>query len=344
MKKFAFLVHPRISAREDMGKVFFPFYFFPERILQGLTPFLNPVARGKVCFKNNKEIIGWIIVIPLLAKQILYFPRDLVFKKILKGIELAKRLGVEIVGLGEFIASVTQGGKDLVRKVEGITIINGKSLTAGVSFKAIEEISKIKDINLKKERVAIIGAGGSIGRGISFLFLEKNIPLILIDKTKKIEDLKKSFNSFNDCEISDQISLIKEARIVIVATSSVDQIIKPDYLKKEAIIYDLTQPRNTSPNILKERKDVIIIDGGIIDTPCIDYGMDIGLKKNQAYACLAETIICALEDIKEDYVGHATSESAKKMLNLMEKYQDYFKLNIFQSFGKPLNNNLEFIN
>ncbi|MCM8819979.1 MAG: hypothetical protein NC925_04195, partial [Candidatus Omnitrophica bacterium] len=88
---------------------------------------------------------------------------------------------------------------------------------------------------------------------------------------------------------------------------------------------------------------ITVIDGGIIDTPMFDYGMDIGLKKHQAYACLTETIICALENLSEHFVGYPKLDTVEKMLSLFDKYQNYFKLNIFQSFGKPLNEKLETI-
>lgn len=341
MKKFAFLVHPRISAREDMGKVFYPFYFTPETILQKIIPYFNPVVGGKVIFSDIKEMTGWIIVVPLLGKQILSLPREFVLKKIIKAIELAKELGAEVVGLGEFIASVARGGEDLAGEVKRVSIINGKALTAGSIFRAIEEISKIKDIDLAKEKVAVVGAGGSVGRTVSFLFAEKDIPLIFIDKEQKINELKRFFSSFNNVIVNDKISLIKDAKVIVVATSSTEQIIKSSHLKKGAIIYDITQPRNTSPNILKERKDITIIDGGVINTPVINYEVDIGLKKHQAYACLVETMLCALEGIEENHIGYASPETVNKMLNLMEKYQNYFKLNIFQSFGNPLNDKLE---
>lgn len=335
-KKFAFLVHPRLSVREDMGKAFWPFYFVPGIILQKIIPHLNPVVGGRVTLSDTKETIGWIIWVPFLAKQILSFPKEFVLKKLVKAIETAKGLGAEVVGLGEFIASVTNSGRDLVNKVNGVFIINGKANTAGTIVKAVEEISKIKNIDLRKEKVAVVGAAGSVGIGASLLLAEKNIPLILIDKIQKIQGLKNSFSSFPKVIINDKISSIKEAKIVVVTTSSTKQIVKSDYLKKGAIIYDITQPRNTSPKILKEREDVTIIDGGVIDTPTIDYGADISLKRHQAYACLAETIICALEGIKENHIDQANPETINQMLNRMEKYRKYFKLNISQSFGKPL--------
>jgi predicted amino acid dehydrogenase len=137
------------------------------------------------------------------------------------------------------------------------------------------------------------------------------------------------------------MSALKEAKIVVVATAATEEIIKSEFLKENAIVYDLTQPRNTSPKILEERSDVIIIDGGIIETPVFDFGMDIGLKKHQAYACLNETLICALENLNENLVGYPTPKDIKKMLSLFDRYSNYFKLNIFQSFGKSLNEKLE---
>lgn len=343
MKKFAFLVHPRILAREDMGKVFYPFYFFPEIILKRIIPYLPPIIGGKVKFLKEKEIIGWIIWIPLLGEQIFSLPKEFVLKKIIKAIEKAKKLGAEIIGLGELISPITHGGEDLIGKTEKVVITTGNSLTAGVILKAVEKISIIKKIDLSKEKVAIVGAGGSVGQGTSILLAEKGIPLILIEThQERLENLKRKISQFNNLIFGRDIFLIKDAKIVVVVTSSLKTIIRASYLKKGAVIYDITQPKNTSADLLKERKDLTIIDGGVIDTPRIDYGVDIGLKKYQAYACLVETIILALKGIQENYIGYTEPRRIKEMLRFMEEYSEDFKINIFQSFGKPLNENLEF--
>jgi len=196
---------------------------------------------------------------------------------------------------------------------------------------------------LTKEKVAIIGAGGSVGKGASFLLSQKGIQLILVEKEEKIDALKQDFSSYDNVRIEKDIYAIKEAKIVVVVTSSAEKIIKSEHLGQGTVVYDVTQPRNTSPDILKERKDVVIIDGGIINTPDIDYGMNIGLKKNQAYACLAETMICAMEEEGKNHIGHTTPESIKNILFLLERHKKYFDLNISQSFGKPLNSKLELV-
>jgi len=336
-KKFAFLIHPRISAREDIGKVFPLFKFIPEKLLRKLIVFFPPIVRGKVIFIPNRKLIGWIIVIPLTGEQLLSFPREFVLKKLIQALRKAKKLGVEIIGLGEFLASITKGGEELVGKVPGILIDNGKALTAGVTFKAIEEIAKVKGIDLSKTKIAIVGGAGSIGRTVGFLFSEKNSFLILVDKKGKVEELEKVFGFYKNKLITHNLERIKEAKIVIVATASTQQIVSSQFLGENTIVYDITQPRNTSPRILKERKDITIIDGGVLDTPLFDYGMDIGLKKHQAYACLAEAMICAMEKLNKNFVGYPRLEDAKEMISFFDKHSEYFRLNIFQSFGRPIN-------
>lgn len=342
MKKFAFLIHPRVSAKEDMGKVFPLFKIIPERILRAGIKYLEPIARGRVTYPKSEEASGWIIVIPLTADQIRSLPRNFVLDKIIQGIQKAKEFGAEIVGLGELISSVSDKGTKLINKVD-VGITNGHSLTVAVTVKAIKKIGEIRKLDLRNEKVAIVGAGGSIGRGASLFLAEESIPLILIDRVKsRVEDLGKEIRSLfpeSRAEIIDDLKDLQKAGIVIVATSATTRIIGPEHLKKGAIVYDITQPRNTSPDLIDQRKDVTLIDGGVIDTPGVNYGMDIGLKKEQAYACLAETMLLALENRTNNYVGNINLDNVKEMLKLMEKYSRYFKLVSFQSFGIPLNLN-----
>ncbi len=341
MNKFAFLVHPRHSAREDMGKVSPFFLLFPEFILKKIITFLGPIKAGRVKFENNKtELIGWIVWIPLLGEQILTLPKKIVIVRLVKAIKMMKDLGAKVIGLGEFTASVTHGGRDLVGLVEGVSITSGNSLTTGVVFRAVEKIIEIKKINTAEAQVAIVGAAGSIGQGVAELLIQRGLNVLLVDRPQKSKKLEKRFFSYPKVRIETDTASIKYADISVIATSSMDQLIRADHLKQNAIIYDITQPRNTSPELLKKRPDATIIDGGIVNVPSIDFGVNIGLKRHQAYACLAETMLLAMDENKNNYVGFTTPELARKMLKLMDKYSDQFKIDIYHSFGKKLNGNL----
>ena len=343
MKKFAFLVHPRISLKEDMGKVNPVFYALPETFLKKIIPLFPPVVGGEIKFAGSDETKGWVIWVTLSAEQMLSLPREKVFKKIFDAAMLAKKLGAEIIGLGELTSPLTHGGIDLVGKLDGMSITTGNSLTAATVIESVKNIAQIKKIDLQKEKIAIVGAAGSIGRGVAAFFIRIGQSLILVERANKISELSAHLSLSKDSrvELSSEISRIKEAKIIIVVTSSTESLIKSEYLRKDAIIYDITQPKNTSPEVLKERPDVTLVDGGIIDTPRIDYGVSIGLKKHQAYACLAETVIFGMESIGENYVGFTKDETISRMTELYNKHREDFTVNIQQSFGRDLDDDLK---
>jgi predicted amino acid dehydrogenase len=320
-----------------MGRVNPIFKFFPEVFLRFLIKFLPPIVSGKVVIKDNPGIEGYIIVIPLTGSQFYDLPRDFVINKIKTAIKKAKKLGAGVVGLGEFTSSVSHGGFDLIEGSE-ITITNGNTLTAGIVVESIEKIVDEKKIDKNQLSIGIIGAAGSIGSAVAQILAKDGYNVLVNDKNRErlekiISKIAKE-NFRNKVKGITNLNSLNVADIVIVTSSATESIITKNYLKRGAVVYDITQPRNVSPDLLKSRPDITIIDGGIIDTPQIDYGMDIGLNPNQAFACLVETILFALEGIKENSVGFVDPQKAKKMVGLMKKYP-YFAVN-FYSLGKLL--------
>ncbi|WIV12096.1 aminotransferase class III-fold pyridoxal phosphate-dependent enzyme [Proteiniborus sp. MB09-C3] len=86
------------------------------------------------------------------------------------------------------------------------------------------------------------------------------------------------------------------ADIVISATSSVARIIRPEHLKQGAIVCDMSRPRNVSEDVELLRPDVLVIEGGVIEIPGRpSLGVNVGLKEGYAFACMAETMMLALE-------------------------------------------------
>lgn len=346
--KFAFLVHPRspvVPAKVDMGKVFPLFRLVPDLILIRLMKHLPPILGGRVAYNTNSgqngRIAGYIIVVPLTADQMVFLPRTFVLNKIIEAIRKAKDLGAEIVGLGERISSISHGGEDLIGKVPGVGITNGNGLTASLTAEAVKKAAGMRKIDLSKIKVGIAGATGSVGAPLSLLLAEQKISLILAARgrarlEKLLSEIKSRFPKA-EAEITTDLHDLKAAKVVIVVTAGSGDIIRSEHLAKGALIYDNTQPRNTSPRLLEQRKDVTIIDGGIVATPGVNFGIDIGLKAKQAYACLAETMLIALERNSErNHVGNIKPEVAKEMLSLMHKHSQHFKLAHFQTFGKPI--------
>lgn len=110
------------------------------------------------------------------------------------------------------------------------------------------------------------------------------------------------------------------ADIVVTTTSHPQALIEARYLKPGAVIYDVAQPRNVSPDLIKERPDVLIIDGAYTNINGIELGFDMGPPAKTTFACLAETILESLENDNSDYVGEVEIANVAKMRQWAEKH------------------------
>jgi predicted amino acid dehydrogenase len=340
--KFAFIIHPRNVS--DAARKYSFLKFFPKSLVSLICRLHPPLIASKIVglksLTSGEPINGWLLICPLTAKQLLN-DRKLAIKRIKETISLAENLGVKMVGIGAFIASVTSAGKDLLDNLR-IGITHGRALTVGISLEGIKEIAKIKNINLEEITVGIVGASGTIGRAMAKLLIEEKVKkFILVAKsddfkylTELREEMQKTEPSLS-IEISSNISSIKNAELVIVATSSPEILIKSEDLKYGAIVYDVTQPQNVSPEVIKERKDLLVIDGGLVKTPGINYHFDLGLPPETTFACMAETLILAAEGRYNcRLVGEVELGKVKEMMELAKKYN--FTHAPFTSFGKPI--------
>jgi predicted amino acid dehydrogenase len=90
--------------------------------------------------------------------------------------------------------------------------------------------------------------------------------------------------------------------VVLSTTSAARSIIQPQHFKRGAIVCDVALPPDVSPQVARERNDVLVIEGGVVDVPGeVDFNFDFGLPPGKAYACMAETMVLALEGRYESY-------------------------------------------
>jgi hypothetical protein len=72
------------------------------------------------------------------------------------------------------------------------------------------------------------------------------------------------------------------------------------------VITDVARPLDLPPEEVAKRPDVLVVESGEIQLPGEVQMKNIGLPKGVAYACLAETIVLALEGRFENFtVGRA---------------------------------------
>ena len=100
-------------------------------------------------------------------------------------------------------------------------------------------------------------------------------------------------------------------------------------LKKGAVVVDVACPRDVSVRVAKERNDVLVIEGGLIQVPGQmrlpenDLGwassdpdageFSFGFPKGTAYACMSETMLLALDGRYENFtLGKEVSVSSRR--------------------------------
>lgn len=135
----------------------------------------------------------------------------------------------------------------------------------------------------------------------------------------------------------DAARCLPDADLIISATSSVQTLIEPAMVRPGAVICDVSRPSNVSPRLAEERPDVLVIDGGIVEVPGRPYlGWNFGFEPGLAYACMAETMMLALERRYENMsIGGDLSEDSLSLVRALAQKHG-FKLAGFRSFDRPL--------
>ncbi len=130
---------------------------------------------------------------------------------------------------------------------------------------------------------------------------------------------------------------LPQSQIIITATNSLDDLINPSLLPLGAIICDISRPANVRPSLRQIRPDVLVIDGGIVAVPGRpSLGWNFGFEQGLSYACMAETMMLALEHHYTD-MSLGANLYLENMLYLRQLASKHgFELAQLRSFDKPL--------
>ena len=155
-------------------------------------------------------------------------------------------------------------------------------------------------------------------------FLKKKFASFFLIERKKerIESLKKEIKN---AYFSQNIENVKEADIIITTTSHPDVLLRAEFLKKGAIIIDNSEPSNVSEDLVKQRKDIFVIDGARVSTKNIGFNLEefnkVGCLPYTCYACITEGILQALEGEKKNFVGEIDFEHLNEVKRWVNKYK-----------------------
>jgi predicted amino acid dehydrogenase len=353
---FGYIVH--YGYPEDLNREYGFLRELPYNTAQEWRNYSYPIV-NEILVKNfpgHKNINGWVIFVTNYTKELLEDSK-LRKRKISQAAILAEKLGARIIGMGGLIASFAQGGYWLSKQMPKVGFTTGHAFTIGNIINIMKESAKRTGLNIRKSTIAIIGAGGSIGSGCARLVAEKGVKRIILielssfDTFQKLKELKEAIQKINPrVELISSVSIsdIKEADLVIMATNSPTSILKSGHLKPGAIIIDDSFPKNVSREVLKKRKDIIILEGGIMQLP---YSIDVYAARNmpdlmdlpltraisckETYGCFAEILVLALDKYKGNYgLGYSDPKLTKDILRRAKRFN--FGLAPLQCFDEAV--------
>jgi hypothetical protein len=190
-------------------------------------------------------------------------------------------------------------------------------------------VKRAKDGGRVPAKTMVIGASGSIGSVSARLLAMAFDEVVIAGRDmKKLEQLKASIlEDTPDAKVvcsTDYDSLLGEMDMIVTSTSGAGKkILDITKVKPGCVITDVARPLDLPPEEVAKRPDVLVIESGEIELPTKVRGLkSIGLPPNVIYACLAETIVLALEGRFEVYtVGRDTEwEKVKEIYKLGLKH------------------------
>ncbi len=343
MDSFAFIIHP-IDPKRDVSRKY-PFLgrVLSERQIDFFSTFFPPVylseIEGITSAATGKQIKGWFIACPYTPRRMMALPERVVYRKIIQTGRLAERLGAQILGLGAFTSVVGDSGVTVAKALD-VPVTTGDTYTVSIAVQAIRKAAEMMDIPLGSATAAVVGATGTIGRICAELLADDVARMVLVGRrAQALDAIREELAPSAQAELvtSTDVSVLSEAQLILTVTNAVHEVIRPEDLHPGSVICDVARPRDVSATVARARDDLLVIDGGMVDVPGpVDFHFNFGFPPGKAYACMAETMVLALEGRFEDYTlgKHITRQRVEEITDLAEKHG--FRLSGFRSFERQV--------
>lgn len=303
---FAFLVHPRDL--RDVERRYPVFRRLSPKLQDWILRHHWPVVLDRITVQDQlgRHVRGYLISISLTAEQML-LQRTLAKEKILQALRLAEALGCRGVGLGALTASVTDSGRWLpqAQRKPHLALTTGNAYTVAVTYEVIEQL--IAQLELRDPLITIVGCYGNIGEALTKL-LGPKYRLLLIGRAEGklsafLERMSMEGYLGQEGTGSTKLEDLKEADLIIAATNSPSLKLRAEMLKPAAVVYDLAQPPDADHPSFHRSDRALRVDGGLVEAPGVRLSFDLGIPKGVIFACLAETILQALEGDLQNHLG-----------------------------------------
>ena len=339
IRRFAFVIHP--LSQEYIRKGFpipkgTPKFLMDQ--VETLAAHMPPMVYCKmenILSPAGAEAEGWLITVGGTPKEMLARSPEFTYRRLLAAAKMAEKMGAQIMGLGAFTKVVGDAGVTVARRAR-IPVTTGNSYSAsGALWAAHDAMQRMGMVpppangQRVQAKTMVIGASGSIGSVSARLLAMAFQEVVIAGRDLgKLEALKASIlEDTPDANVvcsTDYDALLADMDMIVTSTSGAGKkILDITKVKPGCVITDVARPLDLPPEEVAKRPDVLVIESGEIELPSRVRGLkSIGLPPNVIYACLAETIVLALEGRFEVFtVGRDTEwEKVKEIYKLGLKH------------------------
>lgn len=300
MSRFAFLIHPLRA--KDSAKRYPWMRLMPDRMIEAIGVKMRPKVTSEITGIKSitgAEATGLFIGVPMTPRMFLEMPVEFSYEQILRACEIAKAEGAKIIGLGAFTSVVGDGGITVAGRTD-LPITTGNSYTVATAIQGAEKACALMEIDPSQATLAVVGATGSIGKTCAQVMAPDFARTLVIGRDA--ERTQAVAAMLPRAEASTDIEDLRQADVIVTVTSSDTAIIQPQHLRPGAVVCDVSRPRDVSVRVVKERPDVLVIEGGVVKVPGPpEFNFDFGFPHGTAYACMSETMLLALENRFESF-------------------------------------------
>ncbi|MFN2320276.1 MAG: dehydrogenase [Dermatophilaceae bacterium] len=315
--RFAFVIHPLsteyfknvaplglISSIPGMGQVV-------EKTMAYAPPFVYSHVTGVVSATGD-EVEGWLITVGGTPKEMLAHPPEFTYSRLLGAAELSRRLGAQIMGLGAFTKVVGDAGVTVAKQAQ-LPVTTGNSYSASGALWAAHEavqrlgIAPVDDDGIAHGKAMVVGASGAIGSVCArLLALASDEVWLVSPETAKLLQLKEDIERENPRATihvaTNPSKALPNMDVIVTATSAAGhKVLDIMKVKPGCVITDVARPLDLSADDVAKRPDVLVIESGEVELPGAARMRDIGLPDGVVFACLAETIVLALDGRYENF-------------------------------------------
>lgn len=320
INRFAFVIHPlsqeyfkKVKPIELLSKVSPPVFMDAlERAMAYAPPFVYSKVTG-IRSPTGVEAEGWLISVGGTPREIMKHPPEFTYRRLLDAAEMARKLGAQIMGLGAFTKVVGDAGVTVARRAP-LPITTGNSYSASGALWAARDamlrlglVEKPPKGKRAGAKAMVVGATGAIGSVCARLLAKAVDEVTMVSpETAKLLALRDSILAETpDAKVrvaARPDRTIGEMDMIVTATSGAGKkVLDIMQVKPGCVITDVARPLDLSPEDVAKRPDVLVVESGEIELPGEVEMKNIGLPRNVAYACLAETIVLALEGRFENF-------------------------------------------